>query len=164
MVYPSFTYGNDGDVVSSSPLTLQTFTYSNNTPFYGYDITPSAELYDTYYPGDDRLVCFSKIHSTVVFGADTYSFSLTLPIISPGDNQTVDEDFYSIRTFITKYFPINQEYSMNFLSWLATAIGGFISFEIMPGITISSLLLFIFGIGAVFAFLRYFAGGWYEPN
>lgn len=49
--------------------------------------------------------------------------------------------------------------NVDFTSWISTAIGGFLNFELVPGLSIWSIFLGVIGIGLVVAFLKYFAGG-----
>lgn len=47
----------------------------------------------------------------------------------------------------------------NLVSWLAAAVSGFFNTELLGGITIGSIVWFCLGLGALFAVLKYFAGG-----
>lgn len=54
---------------------------------------------------------------------------------------------------------INNTVDADFGSWLVTAIGGFMEFEIFPGFSLVNILVIVMSLFLMFAFLRYFAGG-----
>ena len=54
---------------------------------------------------------------------------------------------------------INNTADADFGSWLVTAVGGFMEFEIFPGFSLTNILVIVLSLLLVFAFLRYFAGG-----
>lgn len=49
--------------------------------------------------------------------------------------------------------------TVDFTSWLGTAVGGFLNFEIFPGFNMSGILLIIISFSLVMWFLKVFAGG-----
>lgn len=53
----------------------------------------------------------------------------------------------------------NNELNVDFTTWIGTSIGGFLSFELIPGLSLWAVFIGIFGIMILLAFLKYFAGG-----
>lgn len=54
---------------------------------------------------------------------------------------------------------LNPLEEVSFVDWLINAIGGFMDFEIAPGMSLSNILMFILMIAIVLIFLKLFAGG-----
>ena len=49
--------------------------------------------------------------------------------------------------------------TMDFTSWISSAVGGFMDFNIMPGVSISGIFLLCISISLTLLFLKFFAGG-----
>lgn len=49
--------------------------------------------------------------------------------------------------------------TIDWVSWLGTAVGGFFDFEIMPGFSLGGILAVVIMLGLVMTFLKFFAGG-----
>ena len=47
----------------------------------------------------------------------------------------------------------------DFSSWIVKAVGGFMDFQVFPGISIGVILAFTMGLGMIFMVLRFMAGG-----
>lgn len=67
-----------------------------------------------------------------------------------------------------QHFTINSEpfgslpapdYKVDVISWLSSAIGGFFSFELMPGFSLGGLYAALLGVSLLLFFLKLFAGG-----
>lgn len=58
----------------------------------------------------------------------------------------------------TEYVPPVPELT-GFSEWIVNGVGAFLDFEIVPGISITSILLFCLALGLMFVFLRFFMGG-----
>jgi hypothetical protein len=43
---------------------------------------------------------------------------------------------------------------VDFASWLGTAVGGFLDFDLWPGLSLNDLLWVVLVIGVLFAFLK----------
>ena len=48
---------------------------------------------------------------------------------------------------------------IDFTDWISTAVNGFLSFELMPGLSLISIVSFIIALGLLFLVLRFFSGG-----
>lgn len=174
MLYPIFSYGSYGSVSSVETGVLSETLLDVSVQSNSVSLTPNAAGYTSYYTDSftdpmldgtyGAVVGFSKNIRQIWFdgaGSDSgvAGFCINVPLISPGDNQQWNEHFFDYQTFMEKYFATNSGFSGDFTSWIVTAITGFMAFEILPGVTLTMLLLFVFGISCVFAFLRFFAGG-----
>ena len=60
--------------------------------------------------------------------------------------------------FETEYVPPVPELT-GFSEWIVNGVGAFLDFEIVPGISITNILLFCLALGLMFVFLRFFMGG-----
>lgn len=58
----------------------------------------------------------------------------------------------------TEYVPPVPELT-GFSEWIVDGVGAFLDFEIVPGISITNILLFCLALGLMFVFLRFFMGG-----
>lgn len=114
--------------------------------------------------GFNRIPHFSNIvvdvDFTVVQTSGNYNIGLALPL---GKSSSVDGSFNDVSDWYGRFFSgykqVVSPTKVDFTSWLSTAVGGFLRFELVPGISLSTLLFFMLGIGAVNIFLKFFAGG-----
>lgn len=91
--------------------------------------------------------------------ADDTKFSVVgiqynMPYILGEDNQDIFYEDYKNAVVIR-----DNTSDMNLSSWLTNAIGGFLNFEIFPGLSISSVLAVVVSITLMLSVLKYFAGG-----
>lgn len=109
---------------------------------------------------------YNDIQTTVSFtsygSSENVPFYVYLPLSNTTNDVYADTNFVS--QFYQKYYEgvptyVQPEYNADFTGWLGTAVGGFLSFQFVPGISLGILLLFILGIGAFHLFLKFFSGG-----
>lgn len=91
-------------------------------------------------------------------------FSLMLPIIEPNftyDLYTYENVYDTLSFFVNRsvygFFPLDS--NVNFTSWISTAVSGFLTPEILPGVSIGGILIVCIAIPLLLAFLKFFAGG-----
>lgn len=106
----------------------------------------------------------SSLEIDVVNDTSTKSFELMIPIVEPDytDNLIVYENVYnSLALFVDRsvygFFPLDSD--VNFTSWISTAVSGFLTPEIIPGVSIGGILIVCIAIPLLLAFLKFFAGG-----
>ena len=111
-----------------------------------------------------RIPYFSNIvvdiDFSVVQTSGNYNIGLALPL---GKSSSADGSFNDVFDWYSRFFSgykqVVSPTKVDFTSWIATAVGGFLRFELVPGISFSTLLFFMLGVGAVNIFLKFFAGG-----
>lgn len=117
------------------------------------------------YSSADIWPYFPEIITTLNIRQDSdlsNLISIYLPLSNTTSNVYADSNF--VAQYYKKYYqgvPMSQEgaYNVDFTSWIVTAVGGFLSFQFMPGVSFGVLLLFVFGVAAFVYFLKLFAGG-----
>lgn len=90
--------------------------------------------------------------------------SLWLTTDESNESSTLYYDIPVINKIRNNYLRegVNQNYTAEWnglTSWLASAVGGFFSFELGYGITFGGILTILLGFSFVFLFLKFFAGG-----
>lgn len=129
--------------------------YKSEMAYYANNISTNTRLQIPYYSSitADMNFNFSNVTS------DTYRIGIALPLGLASN----DVSFNSVSTWYDQYFTGYKQFgdgvNLDFTSWIATAAGGFLSFELIPGISFGVLLTFILGVAAVNFFLKFFAGG-----
>ncbi len=114
--------------------------------------TPIGERY-AYYP---------YVHITITrtdggrFSASGFSMNQTYDYQYNIAERQRQAEFYDAIGLI---YYVDNTVDADFSSWIVTAVGGFMDFELFPGLSIASLLAVIGGIGLVIMFLKYFSGG-----
>lgn len=93
------------------------------------------------------------------FSSETYTVGLSFPLGRTYNGYSFNPVSEWYQLFFTGYKQFGDGANIDFTSWLSTAVGGFLAFEIMPGISLGLLLTFIIGVAAVNFFLKFFAGG-----
>lgn len=129
--------------------------YRKELSYYANNVTENSISQIPYYK--DITVDMNFNFSNVT--SETYRIGIALPL----GLAVNDVSFNSVSDWYLRFFngykQVVSPTKVDFTSWLATAVGGFLRFELIPGISFSTLLFFILGIGAVNLFLKFFAGG-----
>lgn len=156
--YPSFTFNDDGAVIGRTLLSRD-ISFSANNASSGYDISPNISISSlaALMPNTigTKYIYFSDFTTDFTIPSDADILSLQICYI-PTESVVTFKDYHDL------YFPpytINSDATADFAGWITTAVGGFLTFEFIPGISFGMLLGFMLGVGAFMAFLRYFAGG-----
>lgn len=155
--YPLYSYGDGGSVVGRQLASYDLSFSSSNAS--GFPISPNANISKLvdFLPGDiyRKYLYFSDFVTTFSPNSadgDTIRFNI---FYIPESHVISFKDYYDT------YFPAyrTDNVAVDFTGWLSTAVGGFLSFEFIPGISLGTLLLFMLGVGAFNVFLKFFAGG-----
>jgi hypothetical protein len=123
--------------------------------YYYNNVNPNGRMQIPYYKAVmvDMGFDFSNVTT------ETYRIGIALPL----GIAVNDRSFNSVSEWVDLYFQGYKQFgdgvNLDFTSWLSTAVGGFLAFEIIPGISLGLLLTFIIGVAAVNFFLKFFAGG-----
>lgn len=119
---------------------------------------------DFSYNTIDDVPYFKKINVDLVFdfssvSDSSYYIGLAFPLGAAYNGYSFNpvSEWYSL--FFTGYKQFGDGVNVDFTSWISTAVGGFLAFDIIPGISFGLLLTFIIGVAAVNFFLKFFAGG-----
>lgn len=99
---------------------------------------------------------FTRVNSEGLLKVSSTQFSDLSYYSSDGDDVS---PYFDVYTKAINGVTSNNELNVDFTTWITTAIGGFLNFELYPGLTIWAILLGVLGIMVMLAFLRYFAGG-----
>ena len=128
--------------------------------YYAESITPNTRLHIPYYDyiRTEIDLDFSEVTSS------TYNIAIALPLGVGHGGYSFNHvsEWYS--TFFTGYkMPvmtngITDSVNIDFSSWITTAVGGFFSFEFIPGFSLGMILFFVIGLAAVAFFIRFFGG------
>lgn len=146
------------------PVEYETGVYQLAVPQDDYDA--AVQFYESQgYQSNDIWLYYDEIITTInLRNDDNYSplFTVYLPLSNATSNVYADSNF--VAQYYQKYYHgvphvDPSDYNVDFTGWLATAVGGFLAFEFMPGVSFGILLLFVIGVMAFFYFLRLFAGG-----
>ena len=146
----------DTDIGSISVYDLVPYSlYSSEVQYYKNNISVQDALQVPYFPlvKVDMQLDFTNVTS------DTYKIAVALPLGISYNNYS----FNPVSEWYERYFAGYKQYgdstNVDFTSWISTAVGGFLAFEFIPGISFGLLLTFIIGIACVNFFLKFFAGG-----
>lgn len=128
--------------------------------YYAESITPNTRLQIPYYDyiRTEIDLDFSAVSSS------TYNIAVALPLGVGNDGYSFNHvsEWYS--TYFTGYkMPvmtngITDSVNIDFTSWITTAVGGFFSFEFVPGLSLGMILFFVIGLAVVAFFIRFFGG------
>ena len=129
--------------------------------YYAESITPNTRLHIPYYD----YICteidldFSEVSSS------SYNIAVALPLGVGNGGYSFNHvsEWYS--TYFTGYklvpastHGITEGVNIDFTGWLTTAVGGFFSFEFVPGFSLGTIFFFIIGLAVVAFFIRFFGG------
>lgn len=113
--------------------------------------------YPNNYTTADTVMCFYTINVLLI---SNIKQDLDISII-----QTTTTEKEGFGSFFSTFFndgsiDINMgEKSTNILNWLSTVTDGFLNTDLFGNFSIGDILIIVIGIGALFAILKYFAGG-----
>lgn len=138
---------------------LSVYHYENNIPSYNsigtleafHDMTRLVNNLDLSLKNN---LMISNFKLTIMFGYTGSSYiRVRSLLINTNDNPTYE----TLLNGLIFYVPSLEQ--ADFSSWLVEGIGGFLSFELIPGISLTTLLAVILAIPLLIAFLKIFAGG-----
>jgi hypothetical protein len=146
------------DSIVNGQYLYDLFPYSllqSELAYYRDNISVNTALHIPYYPivKTDITFDFSNVSS------DIYNIGISLPLGAATNNYSFNPVSEWYARFFSGYKQFGDGATVDFVSWISTAVGGFLAFEIIPGISFGLLLTFIIGIASVNFFLKFFAGG-----
>lgn len=135
------------------------FTFSNTVKLkpvtvavtqYGVSLTDGERTLQWYPDGLREFLGLSLSNgSSDVFYKPGDSFSVFGTPTLVGVNQVYEVQYYSVYGGKTSFLP-----GADFSSWLVTAIGGFLGFELVPGFSLQDILSFVLLFGVLLWVLK----------
>lgn len=136
------------------------FRHSSDQPDHDFVRFPTYQG-DNGVPVYERYAYIDKLTVRVVFneGASLsgFYFSSVPPSLAPTTN-SFGYYWQQIPSYREEII-IDNTPNVDFTSWLVTAVGGFLDFELFPGFSISAVLSVVLAMSVVLLFLKWLAGG-----
>lgn len=155
--FPKYSYRN-GSIVGRS-MSEKDLSYSLSAASSSVSISPLtsvSSLISLMPEANHTYLYFSDYDVDFTVPEDAYYARFVIHYIPEYSRPS----FASYRgTYFPNYYINEADISVDFTGWINSALTGFLNFEFGPGLKISTLLLFVLGIGAFNIFLKFFAGG-----
>lgn len=153
----------DGSLVRSAGYVTFYGSVSNDGLVLSYDLKDGIELLYSRLGIDTEMTLYAE-SLNFSFESDLYNSSevgLKCEVVVPLSEQIESFSYSTVSDFnsknILQYDEISFE-DIDLTSWLTNAVGGFLSFEIVPGISFAGILAVLVSSSLLIAFLKFFAG------
>lgn len=153
----------DGSLVRSAGYVTFYGTVSDDGLVLSYDLKDGIELLYSRLGIDTEITLYAE-SLNFSFESDLYNsprVSLTCELVVPLSDQIESFSYSTVSDFnsknIVQYDEISFE-DIDLTSWLSNALDGFLSFELLPGVSFLGIFGTIVSLGILLAFLRFFKG------